>query len=254
VTLALFAVSLWLLKTKRNVLAGAALGLCLFKFQLVLPIIGILFLRHSWRIIVGFVASAALTVGISTLMVGRYGMLSLLRLWLGGETGAIVCISPLTMPNIRGLLTSVPGLTPPVVTIATIIISFLLLFVAAHQAKTTPTDTHVFPIAVCFVVLVSFHTNLYDLALLILPILVLLDTYAQSTPRPWVLRISIFLLFCTPLYLIVFVAHRVCLMAILVGLLWRALSVGLRKHATAASTVSARVPQFAAAQIGQVYQ
>src|ERR1019366_3433134 len=95
VILALYAVCLWCLKRERQFLAGAALGLCLFKFQLVLPIIGIMLLRRSWRVVAGFASSATMGLAVSTAMVGYDGMRSLFRVWSQGESGTIVCINPL---------------------------------------------------------------------------------------------------------------------------------------------------------------
>lgn len=245
VTLALLAVSLWFYKTERYVLAGAALGLCLFKFQLVVPIIIIFLVRRSWRVILGFVSSGTVVLIISGLIVGYEGMLSLLHLWLKGETGGISCISPLTMPNIRGLVASIPGAAPEVVLIATCTLSLLLLFFVAHQSRIL-TSLQLFAVASCFVILVSFHTNVYDLTLLMLPILMAMDTLPGSGRYSWIVRISLFLLFSTPLYLVAFVAHKVPLVAILVGLLWYALSIAPGRQTTAAGEIRA-IPSLLAA-------
>jgi len=224
VTLALFAVSLWMVKTERYVLAGAMLGLCLFKFQLILPIMGILVLRRSWRLITGFTAAGIGVLLVSTIMIGRDGMLSLLRLWLKGETGAIACISPLTMPNVRGLLSSLPGLSPIMVTSATLAASVFLLFLATYYTRAAPTFTHFFSVALCFVILVSFHTNLYDLAILILPAFVLLDMDRATRPS-WIGTTTYLLLFCPPLYVAAISTSHIPFLAFLVGLLWTALSL-----------------------------
>lgn len=55
VTLAVLVFAFGLLKDKRDFLAGFVLALGLFKFQLVLPIVGIFFLRGAWRMVAGFV-------------------------------------------------------------------------------------------------------------------------------------------------------------------------------------------------------
>ena len=183
----LFAICLWALRSERYFLAGAALGLGLFKFQFVLPIVGIMVLRRLWRVVSGFTTSASIVLAVSTAMVGFDGMKRLFQLWLRGESGTLVCIDPMRMPNIRGLLASLPGLAPrsPVVLIATLILSALLLFLAARQAKNVPGPEYALAMSVCFVVLVSFHANTYDLALLILPILLMLGMEMHSKQLQW---------------------------------------------------------------------
>jgi hypothetical protein len=248
VTLALFAVALWFLKTKRSVYAGMILGLCLFKLQLVLPIIGILVLCCSWRALAGFACSGTAVVAISTAMVGYDGMKSLLQLWLGGESGALFCIRPAMMPNIRGLLTATYGLPPRWITAATVILSFLLLLLAAQQAKIAQSAARLFAICMCFVALVSFHTNVYDLSILIFPALLLLDTPSPSSIRPrWIAMPPVFLLFCTPVYILAAATMKIGLLAIIVGWLWYAVSYGIREQATEAVLGASNVPELAAA-------
>jgi hypothetical protein len=248
VTLVLFALSLWFLKTGRNVYAGMVLGLCLFKLQLVLPIIGVLLLCGCWRVIAGFASSGSIVLAISTAMVGYDGMTSLLQLWLKGESGTLLCIKPTLMPNIRGLLTAISGLPPHWVTIATVIVSFLLLLLAAQQARIAQSPERLFAICVCFVALVSFHTNIYDLSILILPILLLLDTPSPSSTRPrWIAMPPVALLFCTPSYLLVAATSKIGLLAIIVGWLWYAVSYGIREQATKAVLGASNVSELAVA-------
>ena len=223
VTLALFAVALWLWQKNEKFLTGVALGLCLFKFQLVLPIIGIFVLCRSWRIIAGFASSGALAVGISTLMVGQEGMTGLLHMWLTVERAAVVC-SPLMMPNVRGVLTVLTRLTPHLVIASTLVLSSLLLLLAAHQATTIARPSRIVALSMCFVVLCSFHTNLYDLSFLILPILVLIGNKVGSQRLHWTTMSLVFLFFCSPIYLIALASFKVGLLAILVAWLWYELS------------------------------
>ncbi len=245
VTLAILAVSLWLLQDGRNALAGFVLGLGLFKLQLILPIIGIFFLLRCWRLIAGFAVSAAAVLGASTLMVGVRGMNSLLHLWLQGETGGVACINPVTMPNIRGLLSCLPGLSSHAVSVATLLISIVLLLVAVRQARGAPSTTHLFAMALCFVVLVSFHTNLYDLALLIFPALLLLDGCGDTKPLSWTTRLPLELVLCPVTYLVVLALYKVALFALVVGWLWYALAVAAKEQKADLVTVCS-VPDITA--------
>lgn len=243
VTLALFTISLWLLKQKSNGLAGVVLGLCLFKPQLVLPIIGIFFLLRSRRVLVGFASSAGAVLAISASMVGRRGMSDLLHLWVKGETGGVACINPVTMPNVRGLLSCIPDLSPNAAAVTSVIISVMLLLLAAHQARNAPTSTHLFAIAVCFTVLVSFHTNLYDLAILILPALVLLETYTSSKRSEWKAMLPLIVLFCPVTYVVALAVFRVALLAVVVACLWSGLVVTMKREEVSAMLAVPPLPE-----------
>ena len=48
-------------------------------------------------------------------------------------------------------------------------LSAILLFLAVHQAKVFRAPEYILAISICFVMLVSFHANSYDLAILTLP-------------------------------------------------------------------------------------
>jgi hypothetical protein len=246
VTLFLFAACLSFLKTGRHVYAGLVLGLSLFKLQLVVPIIGVLLLCGFWRVLAGVACSGTAVLAISTAMVGYDGMSSLLRLWLA-EGGILFCIRPAHMPNVRGLLTAISGLPPRSVTIATVIVSFLLLLLAAQQAKAARSPERMLAICMCFVPLVSFHTNIYDLSILILPILLLLEASPElSTESRWTAMSPVFLLFCTPLYVLAAATIKIGLLAIVVGWLWYAVSYGMREREAGSGEVLASAPGFAA--------
>ena len=235
VTLALFAICLWCLRNKRDALAGVALGLCLFKFQLVLPIIGVMLLRRAWRLIAGFLSCGVALTIISTIMVGYAGMKGFVHMLLTGESGAIACIDPVTMPNIRGLLTVVTGLTPQAVFIATLVSSTLLLLLTVHQAKTFPKPYDVLAICMCFVALVSFHTNVYDLSILLLPIVLLLGAENRPKQFRWIVMPPIVLLFCSPL--VALRAVRPGLLAAAVGWLWLGLTYTIKQREASALRV-----------------
>ncbi len=247
VILALFAVCLWCLKREQDIFAGIALGLCLFKFQFVLPIMAIMLFRRSWRVIAGFASSAMMVLAVSTAMVGYDGMSNLLRLWLQGESGTITCIDPLTMPNIRGLIAGIPnfGLRPPAMLIATAAISGLLLLLATREVKTTHVPEYTLAISVCFAVLVSFHTNVYDLAILILPILMLFGIDIPSRQRQWILIPPLFLLFFSPIYVVAIALFRAGPLAILVAWLWYGIGYGMRGRETGSLVVRASAPELA---------
>jgi len=228
VTLAVLVFGFGLLNAKRDFPAGAVLALGLFKFQLVLPIIGIFFLRRAWKIVAGFTVSALALLAISVIMVGSRGMLGLVHLWAIGEKGAIVCINPRTMPNVRGLLGMLPGGHGSLVFVGTLAVSVVLLRLVVYQVRSVSSFAEMLALAICFVLPVSFHTNLYDLALLIVPILVLLDNWPGLRDFRWTRRVLLFLLFNPLLYVVLLATYQLPFLTLLVGLLWFCLRVALR--------------------------
>jgi hypothetical protein len=174
-------------------------------------------------------------------MVGYAGMKGFVQMLLTGESGAIVCINPVTMPNIRGLLTVVTGLGPHPIFVATVLLSTLLLLLAVRQAGTFSAPHDFLAVTMCFVVLVSFHTNVYDLSILLLPILLILGVDGGSKFR-WIAIPPVFLLFCSPL--VALRAVRPGLLALVVGWLWYALSYGLKEPEPCTLEVPASTPEF----------
>ena len=227
VTLLLFASALLFLKNDRCFWAGAALGLGVFKFQLILPIIGIFFLRRFWRLISGFACSTALVFALSTAMIGVNGMRALFRLWVQGENGTIPCINPHTMTNLRGLLASQGGLSSRSLSLWTVGISAVLLIVITYATRTNQALKYFASTVLCFVILVSFHTNLYDLAILVFPCLALLNARPASTAGRIAQGATVFLLFCSPLYVVALLHFRLPLLTLLVILLWLTLAIRL---------------------------
>ena len=222
ITLALVTASAALLQRQRDFLAGAVLGVAIFKFQLILPIIGILFLLRHWRLVLGFISSSAVWLGISTLMVSPKGMLSLFGLWALGEKGGISCINPLTMPNIRGAATAILTMGPTAAFALTLLVSTALLFLATYELRKQPSAAEIFAVGLCFALLAGFHTNLYDLALLLFPTLWLLQKQPSGYSR--VLKAgALLLLFASPMYFIALLDFKLPYLFAVVALLWHAL-------------------------------
>lgn len=224
ITLALVAASAWLLQRQREFLAGAALGAAIFKFQLILPIVGILFLLRHWRLVLGFISSSVVWLGISTAMVTPKGMMGLFNLWTVGEKGAISCINPRTMPNIRGAAIAILSMGPTAAFALTLLVSIALLILATYQLRKQPCAAEIFAVGLCFALLVGFHTNLYDLALLLFPTLWLLQKQTSGSSR--VLKaIALLLLFVSPIYFVTLLDYRLPYLFVVPAILWLALEI-----------------------------
>ena len=161
-----------LLRRQRDIAAGFCLGLCVFRFHLVVPLILILLYQKRIRTMFGFVPTAAALGLISVLIVGWRGALDYPRYVWHLEPARTIVSSG--MANVRGLLD--PVLIPLTSKLATdIVISIMSLALIFFAARTwRPENPAEFDLgfALCMIVavLVGYHTLAHDLTLLLLPI------------------------------------------------------------------------------------
>ena len=222
--LSIFALSFWFLKRGNDDAGGFVLALGLFRPQLVLPFVLVMFLAGRWRFVRGFIPGAALVFALSTSVVGFHGMASYVRilLSLGTEKSTQVLadrwtIQPEKMATWRGFLTlclptSVPtGLRNLLVILGT----FAGLLWAAKKirsAKTPDAFDLAFGLAVAVITLVSFHSFLNDFSLMIIPLLIAGSTVpalSVTKSQAYLIVTFGFLFLLSPLYLALLWSVRV---------------------------------------------
>ena len=171
-------------KKERPIAGGAFLAAGLFRFQLVLPLILILAVRR-WRLLLGFAPVAALLGAASLAMVGWNGATDYIRFVLSleksGAGGSIVAVG---MPNLRGIIAGVLGVSvsPTRVAALTVVCSLAAILIAVwwiHVAKAS--GSFAFTLATLTAILVSYHALAYDLSLLLPALLVLFATSGRGT-------------------------------------------------------------------------
>jgi hypothetical protein len=228
--LLLFTLAFISLKKNSDFGAGCWLGLGLFRFHLVLPLMFILLLQKRRRAVLGFVLIGTALAALSVAVVGWETTLSYPSyVWhVEQSMEQRRTIIPIGVPNLRGLLDSVPGLFISKTLrggILALISTALLFFTAFKWAKT---GAGMFDLRFCLYVvvtlLVGYHAFAYDLSLLVLPIALLANYLlerGQISVHSRVFQLgSLFLLFFTPLQmLLLFRNGRYSLMA-LVLLVW----------------------------------
>jgi hypothetical protein len=218
--LLLFTISFWLWKRRKDDMAGAVLALGLFRPQLVLPFVLAAFLGGKWKFVRGFVPGAALVLTLSASVVGLHGMADYARLLLsqGTQGSAPVLanrwhVTPGLMPTWRGFLwLCLPRWIPPGAQTALLLSGTILgLGWAARKMRTARGSRAfemAFAITLATVLLVSFHSFLQDFSLMVLPLLICSQAFSASrivAKKSASLIVSLcFLLFLTPLYLILF--------------------------------------------------
>ena len=211
--LLLFTLAFVALKKDADFSAGCWLGLGLFRFHMILPLVFILLLQKRRKTLLGFVLVAFALGIISVVIVGWEGALHYPGyVWHLESIMGRGSIVPADMPNLRGLVSTV--LTAPslklVADIGIALLSAALLFFASSNWRAASTGTVFdlgFSLTLVVTVLVSYHALDYDLSLLF-PAVLLLINHLQNAepPRGW-LRVSlfgpIFILFLNPLYIMV---------------------------------------------------
>ncbi len=176
------------LRKKSDLLAGCWLGLGMFKFQFVIPIVLLIGIWKRRRAAMGFVAVSVILILIS---IGLAGWDSLLRYpefalqitnapSLGGVAAEFA-------PNLRGLALGWPLHLSHTIGIVVALASSVVLFVFAAmrgRKEDQPGSFELrFSLAVVVSVLVAWQTNMHDLSLLVLPVVFIADYCLRAFPE-----------------------------------------------------------------------
>jgi hypothetical protein len=206
----LFGVTYVLLRRNIDLVAGCCLGLGVFRFHLVLPLVLILLYQKRSRVMAGFLATATLLGLVSVAIIGWQGVLSYpSHVWhLEQAMERRQTIVPIRMASVRGLLDNLLVLhTSRLVSdVAIGAVSCTLLIFAARKWKMGSRIEFDLGFALCVIVtvLVSYHTLAYDLSLLLLPLALTIQHFCSDggvQPRARLrLFILLFLLFFSPLH------------------------------------------------------
>jgi len=177
-------------KKGRDYLAGAILAAGLFKFQFILPIVGLATVWRRWKIALGFLAGMLFVLFASLATIGVSSVRIYLRYLLAmSSTNQQVYVQPAYIANLRGCFvgTAEPLLGHGAAQVLTIAAS-VVVFVWACRQKAS------ISVAMMTSVLVSYHCLPHDLSLLIIPLI--LAPYQQHfTGRAW---LSAAMLFVAP--------------------------------------------------------
>ncbi|HSA92262.1 MAG TPA: glycosyltransferase family 87 protein [Terriglobales bacterium] len=196
----------------RETWAGFLMGLGLYRFHLVLPVIFVFLLLRRWRVLGGFAGACILLGLISLAVVGWEGTLRypqfLLELNRHDSYGVIV---PYHMPNLRGqALTFAAWRIPSVwIDVGVALVSLaVLLWVAGRwkraEAQHATTSGLLMALTLTVTLVLSYHLNLQDLVVLLLPLSLvaqhLWQTRDRKGPAHRALQMSAAALFLPPVY------------------------------------------------------
>jgi hypothetical protein len=190
----------------KDAAAGALLGAGLFRPQLAVPLV-LLFAVRRWRVLVGFVPVALALGGLTVALMGWRGPFDYVQFVLHLEGTDSRAFRPGSVPNLRGLVSQVPGVNAS--GMAAHILIFLsstgVLFLALRRLRKGE-DSIFFAssLAIVTTLLISFHSLVYDLSLLLPLVLCLISRSTGSDPHkvetPAILLA--FFLLLTPVYVL----------------------------------------------------
>ena len=197
--------------------AGAILALGLFRFQIAIPIVCLYFVWRKWRVVGGFVVSAAAVTALSIGITGLGAARTYLELLRSVGSGADRFVPQVVsmMPNLRGLVETLAGGSLRHSTQLWLIagLSLVAFFWCGLRTKG-------FATAVTLGVLVSYHALPHDLSLLIVPISFACARLVRgNSDYPRVDLAVVGLLVCAPTVLLFFGSSFYVLAIVLVATL-----------------------------------
>ena len=185
--LLVMVIALHFLQRDLDFRSGMVLGLGLFKFNFLIPIILVFMLRRKFGVVLGFAATASIFTLISLVLIGPAALVGYPRyLWELSHTAGVGFIKSQSMPSFRGLLVPLlgPDLTPSWVhwLLAAIVLAGAVITARIWRIddKSPSLMTAGFSMSIVVTIVTSYYSNSYDLVLLLLPILLLSGEFANS--------------------------------------------------------------------------
>jgi hypothetical protein len=183
----IFVLVLIALRSAHDFRAGTLLGLGLIKFPIVIPMLLVMALRRKGKVVLGFLTSALLLTGISVALVGWRTAIEYPKfLWRVNRTSNFGVMAPASMPNLRGLMTTLSGgadswWTQSLVFLAMIIGIGFAAMIWRPSDDADPRLTNCgFSLAMVIALLTSYYFSGYDVILLLIPLLLLGESFLRS--------------------------------------------------------------------------
>jgi hypothetical protein len=169
------------LEEKRYFTAGMLAGLSLIRYQFTVPMLLFFLLKRQWRFLAGATVIAIMFAAASRALVGPslvpsyLHALEFLAKWHDAATVT-------SMPTLRGFLGYFPFHHPIAVSVA---ISVVVLAWALWAARQISDPMMFLSFAIVISVLVDYHAFLYELPVVILPLLRFLRRHPRAVIIPW---------------------------------------------------------------------
>jgi hypothetical protein len=222
------------LKREADILAGCWFALGVFKFQFILPVVLLLMIWRRRRVAIGFAAVAAMLVLISAGLVGWRGLLQYPAFaLLITRSPSLGGVAAGFAPNLRGLMLGLLSpFSKPLGTALGLFASAALFYFAATKGRPPAQGAKFevqFSLAVAVSTLVAWQTNMHDLSLLVLPLVLVTDyclsTQAQERRTRFSLMLPVLPVLISPLWLILWLIGG-AVNLIVIPLLWWVWEIG----------------------------
>jgi hypothetical protein len=204
------------LKRGRELEAGALLACGLFKFHLVLPFAFVFALRRRSSFLLGFAGIALLLVTVSVLVAGPGVLTTYPTMFLNSKYRMLMGFQPEYAANIRGLVYLITRGIP--CAISGVLVASLSLFILWVTARIWRDDEFelCFSAAVFAALLTGYHSFVYDLVLLLLPVSIVCGELAKrkillSNP---ILNAALIVLFVPPVHHVLIIYHIYAVMCV----------------------------------------
>jgi hypothetical protein len=166
-----------MMKTAREFAAGIVLGLGMFRFPIILPLVIFFCVARRWKLLAGYATTCVIVVLLSVIIAGPGSVLAYPHLLLhraGTPESVEFGIQPNSMPNLRGLIEFILGKRVSSHSTQIMIIASSVTLMAWAAIKRLP-----FELWLIVALLVSYHELIHDSVLLLLPLL----TLRSKTPK-----------------------------------------------------------------------
>jgi len=162
------------LRRGHHFIAGLFLALCLQKYHLFLAVPLLLLLKREWKVLAGGCTGAAILLSLGFAVQGWSWPIQNLAIILRPQIDTF----PDLMPNVRGLVHTLPWRWPLQLAISLVLLASVMFW--ARRAAP--------PVAISLAMIVSFlighHAYIHDATILLGPLLMIGDRIPES--RPWV--------------------------------------------------------------------
>jgi glycosyl transferase family 87 len=207
------------LKAGRIGLAGAVLGLLVFKPQVATPVALFLVARYGISLLAGFAAGGTLVFAASIAVVGWQGFVALVRVLLltgsvsvsGNLPAGSLGVVPFIMPNLRGLILGLSGwiLSGKIIFALTIIVTVCVVLWAVRVVKRSGLEPDAaLALATTCAVLVSYYLHIHDLTMMQIPL-----GLTAGSKNPYISK-STFLFYLAPQFVVLFARNFIYLLAV----------------------------------------
>ncbi len=206
--------------TRGEILAGVLLACALIKPQYVVPVLLVLALRRQWRLLGSFMATAAVLFGLPMLIFGPSISGGYLRALHAASSWSMhaqyIGFGPEGNQSFAGAAQQLLPALPATIAFATLCL--LVLGLLGWVALRAPNQEVALGMAVVVALLISPHVFIYDLALLLLPAVIVLRYRPPAFPLVVVclmvgygaIFIGYRLAFSTPIHLAVIAMLAMC--------------------------------------------